>query len=87
MRPTPIPSSWTGQRMVIGDPERGHHPCEYAVMPSESFPGRSRFMARIELQDGDRRLLANGCVLWMEMDGGELPWALHVASPDYGVPD
>mgnify|MGYP000290530576 CR=1 FL=1 len=31
-------------------------------------------------------LIAAGAVLWLEMDGGELPWQLHVTDPAAEVP-
>lgn len=89
MRATPLPDSWAGQRAIIGpaDPTRDDlRPCEYAVVPSREFPGQPKVLVRIELDDTDRAVLAAGCVLWLEMDGGELPWQLHITPPASGVP-
>lgn len=83
MRATPIPDWWTGARVVVGesDPTRDDvRPCEYAVTDSTIFPGRPAVHARVELDDRDREVLAAGGVLWMCMDGGELPWSI-VAEP------
>lgn len=89
MRATPLPDSWAGQRAIIGpsDPTRDDlRPCEYAVRLSREFPGRARLFARIELDDIDRENIAAGAVLWLELDGGELPWQLHVTGPRAAVP-
>ncbi len=89
MRATPLPDNWEGQRAIIGpsDPTRDDlRACEYAVAPSVEFPGRPRVLVRIELDDFDRQAIAAGCVLWLEMDGGELPWQLHITPPATGVP-
>jgi hypothetical protein len=43
-------------------------------------------LARIELDDHDRALIGAGAVLWLEMDGGELPWQLHITDPNAEVP-
>ncbi len=89
MRATPLPDSWAGQRAIIGpsDPTRDDlRPCEYAVRSSREYPGRPRVLARIELDDADRDLIAAGAVLWLELDGGELPWQLHITGPRAWVP-
>ena len=89
MRATPLPDSWAGQRAIIGpsDPTRDDlRPCEYAVRPSREYPGRPRVLARIELDDADRDNIARGAVLWLELDGGELPWQLHITGPRAEVP-
>ena len=89
MRATPLPESWEGQRTIIGpsDPTRDDlRPCEYAIVPSREFPGRPRVIVRIELDDSDRENIAAGAVVWLEMDGGELPWQLHVTGPLAEVP-
>lgn len=89
MRPTPLPDSWTGRRVILGpaDPTRDDlRPCEYAVRPSLEYPGRPRVLARVELDEEDRRLVAAGAVLWLELDGGELPWCLRLTDPEAGVP-
>lgn len=85
MRATPLPDSWIGQRRVIGpaDPTRDDmRACEYAVAPSHEYPGRPRVTVRVDLDDEDREILARGGVIWLEMDGGELPWAL-IATEQY----
>jgi hypothetical protein len=90
MRATPIPDSWTGRRAIVGpsDPTRSDmRACEYAVLPSREFPGNPMVLARIELDDLDRELIAAGAVVWLELDGGELPWQLHIRHPDTGVPE
>lgn len=86
MRPTPLPKSWAGQVFIIGDTSRGLAPCTYAVAPSQLFPGRPRVVARIELTAEDRHLISQGAVLWLEMDGGELPWQLTLTDPNAEVP-
>ena len=89
MRATPLPSTWTGARAIIGpsDPTRDDlRPCEYAVRASREFPHQPRVLARIELDDTDRDLIADGAVLWLELDGGELPWQLHITDPRAEVP-
>ncbi len=89
MRATPLPDTWSGQRAIIGpsDPTRDDlRPCEYAVAPSREYPGRPRVLVRIELDDDDRALIAAGAVLWLEMDGGELPWQLALTDPAAEVP-
>lgn len=89
MRATPLPSSWNGPRAVIGpdDPTRDDlRPCEYAGRPSVEYPGRWRYLVRVELDDLDRDLIARGGVLWLDLDGGEVPWCIHVTGPDGEVP-
>lgn len=89
MRATPLPNSWAGRRAVIGpsDPTRDDlRPCEYALVRSKEFPGRPRVLAHIEQDESDRELLASGAVLWLELDGGELPWQLHITDPSAEVP-
>lgn len=89
MRATPLPGSWAGQRSIIGpaDPTRDDlRACEYAVIASREFPGFPMVLARIELDDDDRQLIAGGAVLWLELDGGELPWQIHITGPAAGVP-
>ena len=89
MRATPLPDSWEGQRAIIGpaDPTRDDlRACEYAVAPSLEFPGRPKVLVRIELDDTDRDLIAAGAVLWLEMDGGELPWQLFITDHRAEVP-
>lgn len=89
MRATPLPDSWAGRRAIIGpaDPTRDDiRPCEYAVVASREYPGRPMVLARIALDADDRRLIAAGAVLWLELDGGELPWQLHITLPDAEVP-
>jgi len=84
-----IPESWAGDTVIIGpaDPTRPDlRACQYAVIPSIEFPGRPRVLARIELDDNDRALIALGCVLWLDLDGGELPWQLHITAADAEVP-
>lgn len=91
MRATPLPDSWEGRRAIIGpsDPTRDDlRPCEYAVLPSVEYGlPRVRVLARVELDDADRALVAAGAVLWLEMDGGELPWSLHFTAPAAAVPE
>lgn len=89
MRATPLPGSWEGHRAIIGpsDPTRDDlRPCEYAVVSSQEFPGRPKVLVRIELDDTDRDLIAAGAVLWLEMDGGELPWQLFITDHRAEVP-
>lgn len=89
MKPTPLPDSWAGDRAIIGpsDPTRDDlRACGYAVVPSIEFPGRPRVLVRLELDDHDQSLIAAGAVLWLELDGGELPWRLHVTDPNAEVP-
>lgn len=89
MRATPLPDSWQGQRAIIGpaDPTRNDlRPCEYAVVPSHEYPGAPRVLVRVELDDNDRQVLAADGVIWLELDGGELPWSLTFTGPDAEVP-
>lgn len=82
-----IPQSWAGctvQSVQVIDPEGRW--CQYAVRPSIEHPGRQRLLARIELDEDDRALIALGCVLWLDLDGGEWPWALHITAADAEVP-
>jgi hypothetical protein len=78
VRATPLPSSWNGPRAVSG-------PDEYAGRPSVEYPGRWRYLVRVELDDLDRDLVARGGVLWLDLDG-EVPWCIHVTGPDGEVP-
>lgn len=55
-------------------------------MPSDDYVGRPRVLVRILLDDADRQMLAAGHELWLEMDGGELPWQLHITPADGPVP-
>lgn len=90
MRATPLPGSWQGRRAIIGpaDPTRDDlRACEYALRPSIEFPGRARVLVRVELDDVDRAAVAAGAVLWLELDGGELPWRLHLTDPAAEVPE
>lgn len=90
MRATPLPESWEGVRAVIGpdDPTRDDmRAAEYAVRPSLEWRGAHRFMVRVEPTDDERTVIANGGVLWLEMDGGELPWSIVVTDQDDGVPE
>ena len=85
-----LPSSWEGQSVIIGppDPTRDDlRPCQYAIRASREFPGRPRVIARIELDDHDREIIAAGAVLWLELDGGELPWQLTLTDPASEVPE
>lgn len=89
MKASPLPDNWTGPRTVIGpsDPTRDDmRACEYAVAESHEYPGRPRVLVRVELDDDDRAIIAEGGVIWLEMDGGELPWALVAAEQAAGVP-
>lgn len=89
MRATPLPDSWAGRRAVIGpaDPTREDlRACEYAVVASREFPGRPRVLVRVELDGKDREAVAAGAVLWLELDGGELPWQMYLTDPAAGVP-
>lgn len=90
MRATPLPRSWQGPRVVLGpaDPTRDDlRPCEYALRPSlEAGPYAARYLARIVLDDEDRALIASGYVLWLDLDGAEVPWCLHLTPPDAEVP-
>lgn len=84
MRPVPIPDELVAageQRVVIGesDPTRDDvRPCEYLIAASELYPGRPTVSALIELDDDDRKAIAEGARLVLTMDGGELPWSLGV---------
>lgn len=89
MRTTPIPDSWTGPRAIVGpsDPTRlDLRACEYAIRPSREYPGRQRCLARVVLDDNDRAAIAAGAVLWVELDGAEVPWGLTLTYPDGEVP-
>lgn len=82
MRPIPIPKDVGGDRIVLGEPgdptRTDVRPCEYVVLPSELYPGRSTYTALIELDDEDRQAIASGAQLALTLDGGELPWSLEV---------
>lgn len=91
MRPIPIPEGVLEQvqtqipeaRVVtIGDPMRDMHAVEYVAMPSLNYQGRPYVQAVIELDDDDRAAIAAGGHIILGIDGGELPWSLHVALPD-----
>lgn len=85
MRAIPIPDGVAeatgGKRVVIGepgDPTRDDvRPCEYVVTESSVYPGRPCFYALIALDDTDREAIANGALLVLCLDGGEVPWSLH----------
>lgn len=90
MHATPLPDSWEGVRWIIGpeDPTRDDmRACEYAVRPSHEYPGRPRVMVRLELNDDDRAILTDGGVVWLELDGAEVPWSITVTDVDHSVPD
>jgi hypothetical protein len=86
MRPIPIPDGWAeangGRRVVIGEPgdptRTDVRPCEYVLRTSVLYPGRPCLSALVELDDVDRRRIADGARLWLTLDGGELPWAIDV---------
>lgn len=90
MMPVPIPDgvaeAMGGHRTVIGDAgnpadEGRPRPCEYVVVPSELYPGRSAVYALVVADDDERRRLAAGAPVWLCLDGGEVPWSLTVAPP------
>lgn len=94
MNPTPIPDgvaeAMGGRRVVLGDsdPTRDDvRPCEYVVTPSDLYPGRPCFTARIELSDEDRAAVAAGALLWLSLDGAEVPWALGLGTDPKGGSD
>lgn len=87
MRPVPISdelveASVNGRREVIGEPGDPTNmvirPVEYLVRPSILYPGRSTYTAVIKLDDEDRKLIAQGAILTLTLDGGELPWELEL---------
>lgn len=86
MRPIPIPDgvaeAMGGQRVIIGesgDPTRDDvRPCEYVVTASTLYPGRPTVTALVVLDDEDRRRIADGALISLTLDGGELPWSLAV---------
>lgn len=90
MRATPLPDTWDGARVIIGpdDPTRDDlRACEYAVRPSGYYPGRWRYTVRVVLDDQDRAVIAAGGVLWLELDGVEVPWCIHITEPGAEVPE
>lgn len=87
VNPVPIPDgvaeAMGGKRVVIGEPgdptRTDVRPCEYVVKPSDLYPGRPQVWTLIVLDDEDRAKAAAGAMLWLQLDGGELPWSLQFA--------
>lgn len=90
MRAVPIPNDVVkasgGIRVVLGepgDPTRDDvRPCEYVVLPSHLYPGRSSYTALIEVNDTERDAIASGAQLSLTLDGGEVPWSLEIHPND-----
>ncbi len=90
MRATPLPDTWDGPRVILGpsDPTRDDlRACEYALRPSHCYPGRGRYTVRVALDDHDRAAIAAGGVLWLDLDGAEVPWCIHITEPSAEVPE
>lgn len=88
MRPVPIPDHIRAQyqTVVIGEPgmspadDGAPMPAEYVVTPSELYPGRPAFSALVALDQADIDAIKGGAdLLWLTLDGGEVPWAITVA--------
>lgn len=82
MRAISWPKSVQGRRTIIGesDPTRDDvRPCEYIMGVSQLYMGRFTYTALIELDDEERKILAEGGKIMLTLDGGEVPWSLGVA--------
>ncbi len=55
-------------------------PCEYVVTDSTLCPGRPCVNALVAFDADERERIAAGFPVWLSLDGGELPWAITVAS-------
>lgn len=88
MHAIPIPDGYAegcgGRRLVIGEPDPTRddvRPCEYVVTESDLYPGRPACTALVILDDDDRAAIAEGALLTLRLDGGELPWAIGWVLP------
>lgn len=91
MRPVPIPDHLRSryQTAIIGEPgmspadDDAPSPVEYVVAPSTLYPGRPTFNALITLDDEDvARIAAGARLVWLTLDGAEVPWSLVLADQE-----
>lgn len=81
--PADVAAALGAERTVVigepGDPTRTDvRPAEYALTPSELYPGRLVFSVVVELDDAERAAIAAGGRLLLRLDGAEVPWSIDV---------
>lgn len=67
-----------GVKVTIGG-ENGTIPADYIVTKSLLYPGRCTYAVLIEFDERERRDIARGKLVWLCLEGAEVPWSLIVA--------